>query len=43
MVVILAQVTRIGTPFLGVLIPLLVLAFSFIVTWLLYRHFSKQL
>ncbi len=43
MVVLLAQSSRIGAPILGVIIPLLVLAVSFVVTWLLYRHFSKQL
>lgn len=43
MAVLLAQATRIGGPFLGVIIPFLVLAVSFAVTWLLYRHFSKQL
>lgn len=43
MTVLLAQSTRIGAPFLGVIIPLLVLAVSFTVTWLLYRHFSKRL
>ncbi len=43
MAVLIAQATRIGAPFLGVIIPLLVLAISFVVTWLLYRHFSKQL
>ena len=40
---ILGQAARIGAPLLGVIIPLLVLGLSFIVTWLLYRHFSKQL
>jgi len=43
MAVLLAQSTRIGEPFLGVIIPLLVFLASFIVTWLLYRHFSKQM
>lgn len=43
MVGILAQAAPIGAPWLGVIIPLLVLALSFIVAWLLYRHFSKQL
>lgn len=39
----LAQSTaRIGSPLLGVVIPAIVFVFSFVVTWLLYRHFSRK-
>jgi hypothetical protein len=27
----------------GVVVPLLIFGFSFLVTWLLYRHFSRQM
>ena len=40
--VLLVQASRIGSPVLGVVIPMAVLLVSFVVTWLLYRHFSKQ-
>ena len=43
MVVLLLQASRVGSPVLGVIIPLLVFLTSFIVTLLLYRHFSKQM
>ena len=29
--------------FWGILVPFLVLSFSFLVTFLLYRHFAKEL
>ena len=38
---LLAQSTRIGSPILGVVIPAVVFFVSFILTWALYRHFSR--
>ena len=38
----LVQSARIGNPILGVIIPLVVFIVSFIVTWALYKHFSKH-
>jgi hypothetical protein len=38
----LLQSTRIGKPILGVVIPSLVFVVSFVVTWILYKHFSKH-
>jgi hypothetical protein len=32
----------IGSPSLGIIIPALIFIISFVATWLLYRHFSKQ-
>lgn len=32
----------IGHPSLGVIIPLVVFIFASVLTWMLYRHFSKQ-
>jgi hypothetical protein len=32
----------IGHPALGIVIPALIFAVSFVATWLLHRHFSKQ-
>jgi hypothetical protein len=37
-----APPARIGSPFLGVLIPAIVFAISFVLTWMLYRHFSRK-
>lgn len=42
MVLLLVETTRIGSPILGIIIPAVILIFSFIVTWLLYRHFSRH-
>ena len=39
---LIAQATRIGAPVLGIVIPGIVFIVSFILTWLLYRHFSKH-
>lgn len=40
---LLAQAaTRIGHPWLGVVIPAAVFVLSFVFTWLLYRHFSRR-
>ncbi len=33
---------RIGSPILGVVIPAVVFLISFVLTWLLYRHFSRN-
>jgi len=33
----------IATSIYGIVIPLLIFIFSFVVTYLLYKHFSKQL
>jgi len=43
MLLIIAQTVRLGAPVLGILIPALVFVTSFVVTWLLYRHFSKEI
>jgi len=32
---------RIGSPILGIVIPAVVFLISFVVTWMLYRHFSR--
>lgn len=42
MIVTLLQPERIGHPSLGVIIPAAVFAVSFILTWMLYKHFSKR-
>ena len=38
----LATTGPIGHPALGIVIPALIFAVSFVATWLLYRHFSKK-
>lgn len=43
MAVILQQSMRMDSSLLGVVIPLLVFLVSFVVTWMLYRHFSKRI
>jgi hypothetical protein len=43
MLLVLLDATRIGKPILGVVIPLLIFIISFGVSWLLYKHFSKNL
>lgn len=41
--IVLAQESpRIGSPFLSIVVPAAVFLVSFLVTWLLYRHFSRQ-
>ncbi|NOZ63292.1 MAG: hypothetical protein GXO74_16685 [Calditrichaeota bacterium] len=43
MIALLAQTTtHIGAPILGVIIPAFIFGFSFLVTYLLIRHFMKQ-
>jgi hypothetical protein len=39
---VITQTERIGSPLLGIVIPLAIFVVSFIVTWLLYKHFSKR-
>lgn len=39
----LAFSTRIGDPALGWIIPGIVFLVSFILTWMIYRHFSKKM
>lgn len=38
----LLQTTQGNFPIAGILIPGVVLCISFLLTWLLYRHFSKH-
>ena len=42
MIGLLLATTRIGSPILGVIIPALIFTLSFIVTYLLIRHFMKN-
>ncbi len=37
------SIHRVGLPVWGIVIPALVFIFSFGITWLLYKHFSKEL
>ncbi|MDW7681653.1 MAG: hypothetical protein SCK70_13890 [bacterium] len=39
---ILLNTTRIGSPTLGIVIPAIIFLFSFLLTYLLIRHFMKQ-
>ena len=34
--------TPIGKSWLGIIIPAIIFCLSFIATWLLYKHFSRQ-
>ncbi len=40
--IFLTMTTRIGSPWLGIIIPAIIFTFSFIVTYLLIRHFMKN-
>jgi len=40
--VILTEMVRIGHPLLGILIPGAILLLSIVLTWFLYRKFSKH-
>ncbi len=40
--ILAALATRIGNPWLGVLIPAAVFLVSFVLTWAVYRHFSQN-
>ncbi len=42
LLLLIAESTRIGSPVLGVIIPGAVLILSFVVTWMLYKHFSRH-
>lgn len=42
MMAIVAQSMRIGPPILGVIIPAIVFLVSFVLTWMLYKHFSRR-
>ena len=37
-----AQAQRVGSPVWGIVIPAVVFGVSFVLTWLLYRHFSRR-
>lgn len=39
---VLSAAGPIGHPALGVVIPAVIFIVSFVATWLLHRHFSKQ-
>jgi hypothetical protein len=39
---LLTSAKAIGSSSLGIIIPALIFVVSFLATWLLYRHFSKQ-
>ena len=42
-IIIISQIDqRIGSPILGIIIPAVIFIISIVVTWLLYRHFTKQ-
>ena len=43
MILLLMQAVRIGSPSLGIIIPSLIFIIAFVVTWILYKHFSKNL
>lgn len=38
----LLQATRVGSPILGIIIPAMIFIISVVVTWMLYRHFSRH-
>ena len=40
--ILIPEVERIGSPILGIIIPGVVLVISFVLTWMLYRRFSKK-
>lgn len=40
--ILFQQVERIGDPLLGIIIPAVVLLISSILTWMLYKRFSKK-
>jgi hypothetical protein len=41
MMALALQATRIGSPALGVVIPAAVFLVSFVLTWMLYKHFAR--
>ena len=42
MMALLTVPGRLGSPLLGVVIPAVVFGISFVLTWMLYRHFSER-
>jgi hypothetical protein len=40
--VIVQPPTRLGSPWLGVVIPGVIFVVSFVLTWMLYKHFSRR-
>lgn len=42
MMALLLHPARLGHPLLGWLIPAVVFLISFVLTWLIYRHFSRN-
>ena len=40
--VLTTQSEKIGDPILGIIIPGVILLISIVVTWALYKHFSKS-
>ena len=42
MIALMDAPARIGHPALGWIIPAVVFVFSFVLTWMLYRHFSQK-
>lgn len=43
MIAFIFAVSRIGAPILGIIIPAIIFGLSFIVTFLLIRHFMKNI
>lgn len=41
--ILLQQLPRIGSPILGYIIPAAIFGISFLVAWILYRRFTRQL
>ncbi|MFQ5822790.1 MAG: hypothetical protein ACE5JB_01915 [bacterium] len=41
-VILLIETARVGSPILGVIIPGVILIISLVLTWMLYRHFSRK-
>jgi len=39
---VLAQGKRVGGPLWGIIIPGIIFAISFVLTWMLYKHFSRR-
>ena len=42
LIIVLQNVERIGSPFLGIIIPSLVMIISIVLTWILYKRFSGK-
>ena len=39
---VILQVSRVGSPVLGIIIPAIIFLISFVAAWMLYRHFSRH-